>query len=50
MVKTANNLGELQKLIEVGKEKGFLTYDEINDALPNEGFSVDEMDNLLESL
>ncbi len=46
----AINNSELQKLIEVGKEKGFLTYDEINDALPSEGFSVDEMDSLLETL
>ncbi|MBI3398717.1 MAG: RNA polymerase sigma factor RpoD [Deltaproteobacteria bacterium] len=45
-----NNLNELQKLIELGKEKGFLTYDEINDALPHEGFSVDDMDGLLETL
>src|SRR3989338_2787473 len=51
MAKTANNHSqELQKLIEVGKEKGFLTYDEINDALPSEGFSVDDMDGLLETL
>ena len=47
---TANNSTELQKLIEVGKDKGFLTYDEINDALPHEGFSVDDMDSLLETL
>lgn len=48
---TANtNNTELQKLIEIGKEKGFLTYDEINDALPHEGFSVDDMDSLLETL
>ena len=52
MAKTAaaNNSIELQKLIEVGKDKGFLTYDEINDALPHEGFSVDDMDSLLETL
>ncbi|MBI5328130.1 MAG: RNA polymerase sigma factor RpoD [Deltaproteobacteria bacterium] len=47
---TANNSAELQKLIEVGKDKGFLTYEEINDALPHEGFSVDDMDSLLETL
>src|SRR3972149_5406693 len=46
----ANNSAELQKLIEVGKDKGFLTYDEINDALPHEGFAVDDMDSLLETL
>src|SRR3989337_2185045 len=47
---TANNSTELQKLIEIGKDRGFLTYDEINDALPHEGFSVDDMDSLLETL
>ena len=36
MAKPATTNVELQKLIELGKEKGFLTYDEINDALPNE--------------
>src|SRR3990167_2811166 len=50
MAKIVNNSTELQKLIEVGKDKGFLTYDEINDALPHEGFSVDDMDSLLETL
>ncbi len=25
---------ELQQLIDLGKSKGFLTYDEVNDALP----------------
>src|SRR3972149_1647088 len=46
MAKPATTNVELQKLIELGKEKGFLTYDEINDALPNEGFSADEVDGL----
>lgn len=50
MAKIVNNNTELQKLIEIGKDRGFLTYDEINDALPHEGFAVDDMDNLLEAL
>ncbi|MEK6600136.1 MAG: RNA polymerase sigma factor RpoD [Deltaproteobacteria bacterium] len=50
MAKIVNNNTELQKLIEIGKDRGFLTYDEINDALPHEGFSVDDMDSLLETL
>ncbi|MBI5235598.1 MAG: RNA polymerase sigma factor RpoD [Deltaproteobacteria bacterium] len=41
---------DLTSLIDIGKEKGFLTYDEINDAFPQENFSVEEMDNLLETL
>src|SRR3989337_4311818 len=41
---------DLISLISTGKEKGFLTYDEINDAFSDENFSVEEMDNLLETL
>ncbi len=44
------NKENLGGLIENGKEKGFLTYDEINDALPQGSFSVEEMDGLLETL
>ncbi len=41
---------DLTSLIDIGKDKGFLTYDEINDAFPQDNFSVEEMDNLLETL
>lgn len=41
---------DLMSLIDIGKDKGFLTYDEINDAFPQDSFSVEEMDNLLETL
>ena len=44
------NNQELGNLIDIGKDKGFLTYDEINDAFPQDNFSVEEMDNLLETL
>ncbi len=40
----------LTNLIDLGKDKGFLTYDEINDAFPDDSFSVEDMDNLLETL
>jgi len=45
-----NRAADVATLIEAGKEKGFLTYDEINDAFPEENFSVEEMDTLLETL
>ncbi len=45
-----NNNNSLVGLINTGKEKGFLTYDEINDAFSDDNFSVEEMDNLLETL
>ncbi|MBI5903638.1 MAG: RNA polymerase sigma factor region1.1 domain-containing protein, partial [Deltaproteobacteria bacterium] len=41
---------DLLSLIDIGKDKGFLTYDEINDAFPEDNFSVEEMDNLLGTL
>jgi RNA polymerase primary sigma factor len=38
---------DIQKLIDTGKEKGFLTYNEVNDLLPNDINSPDELDDLL---
>ncbi|HEX4445772.1 MAG TPA: RNA polymerase sigma factor region1.1 domain-containing protein, partial [Polyangiaceae bacterium] len=38
---------ELQQLIEMGKSKGFLTYDEVNDALPADMVAADQMDDVL---
>ncbi|MCR4288364.1 MAG: RNA polymerase sigma factor region1.1 domain-containing protein, partial [Deltaproteobacteria bacterium] len=50
----ANNVGssgvDMSSLIDIGKDRGFLTYDEINDAFPENNFSVEDMDNLLETL
>jgi RNA polymerase primary sigma factor len=43
---------EFQKLIATGKQKGYLTYEEINDALPDnvtDSDAIDEVMNLLES-
>ena len=28
------NITEVKQLIDIGKEKGFLTFDEVNDILP----------------
>src|SRR3990170_700112 len=44
------NKSKFRKLIELGKKKGFLTYDEINDAFLQKGFPVDDMERLLEML
>jgi RNA polymerase primary sigma factor len=38
---------ELDKLIAMGKEKGFLTYDEVNDALPADIVSLDQLDDIM---
>ena len=40
-------LGELDKLISKGKAKGFLTYDEVNDALPSDIVSLDQLDDIM---
>ena len=41
---------KVQRLIELGKTKGFLTYEEVNDLLPAEMVSSDEIDGLLDML
>jgi RNA polymerase primary sigma factor len=40
-------LEELDKLIAMGKQKGFLTYDEVNDALPQDIVSLDQLDDIM---
>jgi RNA polymerase primary sigma factor len=43
-------LGELDRLISMGKQKGFLTYDEVNDALPADMVSFDQLDDIMVTL
>jgi RNA polymerase primary sigma factor len=38
---------EFQKLITLGKEKGFLTYEEINDALPEDITESEDLDEIM---
>jgi len=38
------------EIIEVGKRRGILTYDEINEALPSEFFTPDEIEDLMDLL
>src|SRR5688572_20185711 len=40
-------LEELDRLITMGKQKGFLTYDEVNDALPSSIVSLDQLDDIM---
>jgi RNA polymerase primary sigma factor len=40
-------LEELDKLIAKGKQRGFLTYDEVNDALPSDVVSLDQLDDIM---
>jgi RNA polymerase primary sigma factor len=41
---------EVQQLIEMGKSKGFLTYEEVNDALPADMAAPDQMEDVLGAL
>jgi RNA polymerase primary sigma factor len=41
---------EVDALISLGKSKGFLTYDEVNDALPDDDVGADQMDRVLSRL
>jgi len=39
-----------EEILDIGKRRGVLTYDEINDALPSEFFSPDELEDLMDLL
>jgi len=41
------NMDEVKHLIDLGKEKGFLTYDEVNDLLPPDIVSSDQIDDVM---
>ena len=41
---------EIEGIIEVGKEKGYLTYGDVNDMLPEEIGSGDDLDDLITTI
>ena len=41
---------DLQELVALGKSQGFLTYDQVNEYLPDEAVNPDKLDNLLVAL
>jgi RNA polymerase primary sigma factor len=41
---------DIQGLIDTGKEKGYLTYGDVNDMMPEEISSADDMDDLLTTI
>ena len=41
---------DIQKLIDAGKEKGYLTYNEVNDLLPGDMNSPDDLDDLVTTI
>jgi RNA polymerase primary sigma factor len=47
----ADDLGpEVQTLIELGKERGFVTYDELNKVLPEDMVSPEKLDRVLQKM
>ena len=40
-------MDQVNQLIDMGKEKGFLTYEEVNDMLPSDIVSPDQIDDLM---
>ncbi len=41
---------DIKKLIDAGKEKGYLTYDEANDLIPHDVHSPEDLDDLLTTI
>ena len=41
---------DIDKLIDTGKEKGYLTYGEVNDLLPGDMHSPDDVDDLITTI
>jgi RNA polymerase primary sigma factor len=48
--KYAEEDNDLDKLIDTGKEKGYLTFGEVNDLLPGDITSPDELDDLMTTI
>src|SRR5215813_404092 len=46
-VQQKKEIKEVKKLIDLGKEKGYLTYDEVNDMLPADVVSPDQIDDVM---
>ena len=41
---------DIKKLIDTGKEKGYLTYDQVNDLIPHDAHSPEDLDDLLTTI
>jgi RNA polymerase primary sigma factor len=50
MKKKEYSIKEMEKIIALGRQKGYLTYDEVNDLLPQDLSSSEEIDRLFELL
>ena len=47
MTPKKDTIDQVNQLIDMGKEKGFLTYEEVNDILPSDIVSPDQIDDLM---
>ena len=41
---------DIKKLIDAGKEKGYLTYDQVNDLIPHDVHSPEDLEDLLTTI
>ena len=46
-MKSSRKIAEVEKLMSIGKEKGYLTYDEVNEHLPSDILSGDQLDDVM---
>ena len=42
-----SNMEDLRRLISIGKEKGYLTYDEVNSVLPDDLVSSEKIEDMM---
>jgi len=47
---TIKNFSEIKHLVDMGMEKGYLTPDEINDVLPQNLFSPEDIEDIFDFL
>jgi len=47
MAKEKSGVKELQRLIAIGKERGYLTYEELNNYLPTDVISAEQIDDIM---
>jgi RNA polymerase primary sigma factor len=41
---------DIKKLVDAGKEKGYLTYDQVNELIPHDVVSPEDLDDLLTTI
>ena len=49
MAALEDKFDDIKKLIDAGKEKGYLTYGDVNDMLPEDMHNADDLDDLIDT-